>query len=206
MMNRRLVIILDAAHGKDVAGKCSPDGFKEYKWSRQLISKLKPRLESAGFRVELSNSTENEIGLSKRAEFATALEVNPGQTKFLLSLHNNATGNGRTWGDATGYEIWSYKNPRSVSYRMAEFIISELRYYFPELKMRVFGPKNLVKQQNFTVLMGAGYYAALLEWLFMDTKSDLAKLRDKEYNDRLVEALTEIFIDLDDELDKFIGI
>lgn len=203
---KKLVIILDPAHGSEIAGKCSPDGFKEWKWSREFISILKPKLEAKGFRVEISNTTENEIGLSKRASFATNLEVEPGQTKFLLSLHNNASGNGRSWGTATGYEIWTYKNPRSISYKMAEFIISELRYHFPELKMRVFGPNNLVKQQNYTVLKGAGYYAALLEWLFMDTQGDLKKLKDSKYNEKLATALTEIFVDLDDELDRFIKI
>lgn len=204
---RRLVIILDPAHGKDVSGKSSPDGsHKEWEYSRKILNQLKPKLEAEGFRVEVTNPTENEIGLSKRADFATDLEVEKGQIKFLFSFHNNASGNGLKWGEATGYEIWSYKNPVSNSYKISEFIINELKHYFPELKMRVFGPKNVVKQGNYTVLLGKGYYASLLEWMFMDTKSDLAVIKSQTYNNRLIEALVQIFIDLDDDLDKIIKI
>ena len=203
---RKLVIILDPAHGEDVPGKCSPDNsFKEWKYSRKILKELKVRLEAEGFRVEFSNTTNQEIGLSKRAEFATNLEVDEGQTKFLFSLHNNASGNGTRWGTARGFEIFSYKNPRSTSYRIAEYIIRELGCYFPEYKMRVFGPKDLVKQQNFTILMGSGYYAALLEWMFMDTKEDLKVLRDKEVNEKFINSLVSIFIDLDDDLPKLIN-
>lgn len=202
---KRLVIILDPAHGKDVAGKCSPDkSHYEWKYSREILSQLKSKLEAEGFRVEVTNDTDNEIGLSNRAKFATDLEVQEGQIKFLFSLHNNASGNGVHWGNATGYEIYSYKNPRSTSYKISEFIIKELRWYFPELKMRVFGPNNVVKQQNYTVLMGAGYYASLLEWMFMDTPGDLKVIKNKAYNDKLIEALVQIFIDLDEDFDKII--
>lgn len=202
---RKLVIILDPAHGDDVSGKCSPDkSFKEWKYSRKIINELKPRLEAEGFRVEISNTTDQEIGLSKRAAFATNLEVEEGQTKFLLSLHNNASGNGTKWGTARGFEIFSHKNPRSVSYRMAEYIIRDLGHYFPEYKMRVFGPKSLVKQNNYTVLMGSGYYAALLEWMFMDTKEDLAVLKDQEVNEKFIDSLVTIFKDLDEDLPKIL--
>ena len=78
-------------------------------------------------------------------------------------------------------------------------------HYFPEYKMRVFGPKNLVKQQNFTVLMGAGYHAALLEWMFMDTKEDLKILKDSTVNEKLIDALVTIFKDLDEDLPKLLS-
>lgn len=205
-MRRKLVIILDPAHGEDVSGKCSPDkSFREWKYSRKIINELKNRLEAEDFRVEVSNPTNQEIGLSKRAEFATNLEVAEGQTKFLFSLHNNASGNGTKWGTARGFEIFSYKNPFSTSYKIAEYIIRDLGHYFPEYKMRVFGPNNLVKQQNFTVLMGQGYYAALLEWMFMDTKEDLAVLKDEEVNEKLINSLVTIFKDLDEDLPKLLA-
>lgn len=203
---RNLVIILDPAHGSDVAGKCPPDNsFKEWKYSRKILNQLKPRLEAEGFRVEVTNETNFEVGLTERAEFATNLEVEEGQTKFLFSLHNNASGNGTKWEKARGFEIYSYKNPFSVSYKIAEYIIRDLGTYFPEYKMRVFGPKNLVKQQNFTVLMGRGYYAALLEWLFMDTKEDLAILKDEAVNEKLIDSLVTIFKDLDEDLPKLLA-
>lgn len=90
---RKLVIILDPAHGEEVPGKGSPDGtHKEYKWSREICEKLKTHLTCLGFRVEITNPTDKEIGLSRRKEFASKVNTNPGEFKFLVSLHNNAAG------------------------------------------------------------------------------------------------------------------
>ena len=42
---RKLIVILDPAHGSDVKGKRSPDGTHlEYIWSREICKKLKDRL------------------------------------------------------------------------------------------------------------------------------------------------------------------
>ena len=93
---RKLIVILDPAHGSDVKGKRSPDGTHlEYIWSREICKKLKDRLILNDFRVKYTNETENEIGLSKRKEIANNIKSSPGEYKFLVSLHNNAAGDGK---------------------------------------------------------------------------------------------------------------
>lgn len=102
-MARRLLPIIDFAHGSDVAGKQSPDGrHKEYLWSRKVGKMLAERLKQNGFEVAFTNTKDTEIGLSRRKEIANNLDTPRGGAKFLLSLHNNAAGwgmNGALQGD-----------------------------------------------------------------------------------------------------------
>lgn len=189
---KKLVIILDCAHGADVKGKCSPDGtHREYKWSRLICGKLRDKLESLGYRVEYTNKTENEIGLSQRKNIANNIKINSDQVKFLISLHNNAAGNGSNWTNATGFEIFTSKG-QTLSDKFAQVIVSNLQKDFPEsngFKHRVdLTDGDLDKEENFTVLMG-NYYGILLEWLFQDNKEDVKLLNDEIINNKLIDSL-----------------
>lgn len=87
-----VTVILDAAHGAETPGKRSPDGrFREYKWSRDIIAKLKSKLQSLGFEVFESNSTEREIGLSQRVQNTNKIKR---KNKIFISIHSDAAGNG----------------------------------------------------------------------------------------------------------------
>ena len=47
---RKLVVIIDPAHGIDVKGKQSPDGSqKEYQWSRKVCNLLSNSLKNNNF-------------------------------------------------------------------------------------------------------------------------------------------------------------
>ena len=191
---KKLVIILDCAHGADVKGKCSPDGtHREYKWSRLICGKLRDKLESLGYRVEYTNKTENEIGLSQRKNIANNIKIDSDQVKFLISLHNNAAGNGSNWTNATGFEIFTSKG-QTLSDKFAQVIMSNLQKDFPEsngFKHRVdLTDGDLDKEENFTVLMG-NYYGILLEWLFQDNKEDVKLLNDEIINNKLIDSLVK---------------
>lgn len=191
---KKLVIILDCAHGADVKGKCSPDGtHREYKWSRLICGKLRDKLESLGYRVEYTNKTENEIGLSQRKNIASNIKIDSDQVKFLISLHNNAAGNGSNWTNATGFEIFTSKG-QTLSDKFAQVIMSNLQKDFPEsngFKHRVdLTDGDLDKEENFTVLMG-NYYGILLEWLFQDNKEDVKLLNDEIINNKLIDSLVK---------------
>lgn len=191
---KKLVIILDCAHGADVKGKCSPDStHREYKWSRLICGKLRDKLESLGYRVEYTNKTENEIGLSQRKNIANNIKIDSDQVKFLISLHNNAAGNGSNWTNATGFEIFTSKG-QTLSDKFAQVIMSNLQKDFPEsngFKHRVdLTDGDLDKEENFTVLMG-NYYGILLEWLFQDNKEDVKLLNDEIINNKLIDSLVK---------------
>lgn len=191
---RKLVIILDPAHGEEVPGKGSPDGtHKEYKWSREICEKLKTHLTCLGFRVEITNPTDKEIGLSRRKEFASKVNTNPGEFKFLVSPHNNAAGMGNDWANARGFEI--YTSPRNTtSDKFAKVILDNLAKDFPSYKNRG------TKEANFTVLMGSGYSAVLIEWLFQDNKEDVKLLQDETTNNKFMDSLVSSFLYINDHL------
>lgn len=180
---KKLVVILDPAHGEETPGKRSPDGkHREYKWSRNILKKLDCKLKQNDYRVEYTTTTDHEPGLSKRKNFATNLEVDPGQSKLMISLHNNAAGIGTEWMNATGVEI--YTSPgKTKSDTYAEIVYNQLQEDFPDLKFRG------LKEAKFTVLMGGGYYGMLIEWLFQDNENDVELLSDETTNEELVNSL-----------------
>lgn len=205
-MARRLLPIIDFAHGSDVAGKQSPDGrHKEYLWSRKVGKMLAERLKREGFEVAFTNTKDTEIGLSRRKEIANNLDAPRGGTKFLLSLHNNAAGMGNEWCTARGFEIYTAKG-QTRSDLFATVIFEQLQEDFPTAD----GYKHRTdssdgdpdKEANFTVLMGNNYWGVLLEWLFQDNPDDVALLEDDSVNQKLVESLTKALIFIDENLDK----
>lgn len=184
-----LTIIFDAAHGEDVPGKRSPDGkFREYAWSRMMIDKIMPRVAERGYAVRETNTTDKEIGLSRRKNIADAFE---GQNKVLLSIHNNAAGNGSTWMNASGIEFFTTKG-QTGSDVFAECLYKAFSEKFPNIKMRVDKTDgDSDKESNFTVLMGSSYFAVLAEILFQDSKEDIAKLTDDAWCERCADAFIE---------------
>lgn len=194
---RKLIIILDPAHGADVAGKCSPDKkHREYKWSRDRISNLKPLLMHEGFEVYETTLSINEPGLTRRKNCAN--QIRHGQRKLLLSLHNNAKGSDGKWHDASGVSIYTTKGI-TESDRCAKIILDQFTKDFPELRIRRYSTDELGGdfEENFTVLTGSDYMACLIEWLFQDNKVDVEHLGDAEFNSRFEESLVKAIVEID---------
>lgn len=194
---RNTKIILDPAHGEEVAGKRSPDGkFREYKWSRETLLFLTNALKAQGFEVISTNPTNTEIGLTNRANKANSI---PGK-KIFISLHSNAAGNGVDWMAARGYSVYTTKG-KTNSDTMAEIIMKQFMLDFPELKSRPDkSDGDLDQEENFTVILKADCPAVLIEWLFQDNKEDVEILLNPEYNKKLVKSLVTAIIKIDETL------
>ena len=193
---KKLLIILDPAHGEETPGKRSPDGqHREYKWSRERIAALIPRLQKLGYQVELTNTTTLEVGLSNRKNTASEIaRRNPSLVPFLISIHNDAmTADGSWQNKATGISVFTSKG-RTTSDILADYFIQNIGNFIPEVKVRLNSQPYLEKdfEQNFTVLMGA-YSAILIECMFQDNKDDVAKLADptfcKQVEDWIVDSI-----------------
>lgn len=184
---KNLTIILDAAHGINVPGKCSPDGtHREWQWSRERVKDLKARLELLGYTVHLTVPEDAEPGLPQRVARANAIQ---GKNKLLISLHNNAAGMGQEWMKATGYSIYTTKG-KTKSDMCAEMMLKDLRDEFPELRGRFDTTDgDLDNEAKFTVLTGSSYMAVLIEWMFQDNKLDLSIIKSTEYNRRFCACL-----------------
>ena len=199
---RKLVVILDPAHGADVAGKCSPDGRHfEYKWSRERIAHLKALLINEGFEVYETTLSVNEPGLTRRKNFAN--NIRRGSLKLLLSLHNNASGRDGKWHSAKGVSIFTTKGV-TRSDRCAKILLDQLEKDFPELRIRRYSVGELDGdfEENFTVLTGSDYMACLIEWLFQDNREDVNHLVDSTFNSRFERSIIEGLIKIDEYFKK----
>ena len=109
------VIILGTAHGSNVPGKCSPDHkFREYKFSREVIAMLKPRLEADGFTVFVDMPGEEvprpgNTELSLRCRYVNGICSKYGKENCVyVSIHVNAAGSDGKWHDARGFASMSH--------------------------------------------------------------------------------------------------
>src|SRR5574340_491120 len=101
-----MVVIFDRAHGKDVAGKRSPDNrLIEWEWSQLFITLLMSKLSNYDiYNICPFIHSENEPGLSNRVMTYNALVGKYGDC-LVVSPHVNAAGN-EGWKTATGFEIY----------------------------------------------------------------------------------------------------
>ena len=107
-MDNSKVVILGTAHGVNTPGKCSPDKkFREYRFSREVINDLKPKLEALGLKVYI-DITQDEVPLppvaelSQRCRIVNSICAKHGTKNCVyVSIHVNAAGSGgvshRTW-------------------------------------------------------------------------------------------------------------
>lgn len=178
--------ILDPAHGKNVAGKRSPDGkHREYLWSRWLIESILVDVRSKHYDFEYPlQDEENEIGLSTRKSIYNGIQT--GKPKIVISFHNNAAGMGNKWMNARGFSAYTSKG-QTKSDTFAEIMIDQFIKRFPNLRTRIEtidGDKDY--EANFTVLVG-NYFAILLEILFQDNIEDVIVLNSPAFLRDLVD-------------------
>ena len=192
---KKILVILDPAHGSDVAGKRSPDGkHEEWKWSRERLKELAPKLIELGYTVVWTNTTDNEIGLTVRKNTASQFaKQHPDLVSLLFSLHNDASGITPEWRSASGVSVWTSIG-KTTSDIFADIFLQCFIDLIPDIRHRIYSPKPLERdfENNFTVLMGA-YSAVLLECLFQDNKEDVAKLQNPEFNKSVVRCVIEAF-------------
>lgn len=199
---RKIVLIVDFAHGSNVPGKRSPDGRHfEWKWSRKVGRDFAILAESYGFEVHFSNPQDTEGGLTKRRNFADNLRVAPGQIKFVISNHNNGAGDGTKWMNARGFEIWTAKGFDKADI-MANFAFPIFKQWFPEMRQRIATDKDFErdKEGNFTILQTKNCFSLLLEYRFQDNREDVELLLNDRENKKYADALMDVVIKMEEYL------
>ena len=205
---KNLAVILDPAHGSNVAGKGSPDGikgnksskyyFREYQWSREFCKYyLEPTLKSHEIQVfyTVDPNNEYEPGLRNRVQMTNKIIKDHPDIHFIfLSPHVNAAGDAKEYKVATGWSIYTSKGENNSDI-LADCIIMEAEANLPLLNKKIRKYKNeyLKKdvEENFTVIYGANCPAVLTENFFQDCKSDILWLKSNEGK----EVLCEIHVD-----------
>lgn len=172
-MIQNKLIILDNGHGIDTPGKRSPDGkFREYKWCRDFTRLLKRYLEVYGYKVHLLVTEDEDISLSERVgRINTLCDMYGKSNCILVSVHNNAAGDGTNWYSVSGWE--AYTTPgKTNSDNLAELMYDEA--FYEGLKIRfdkTDGDSD--KEANFTIIKRSLCPAVLTENMFMDSRYDI---------------------------------
>jgi N-acetylmuramoyl-L-alanine amidase len=204
----KVCLILDVAHGINVAGKRSPDGvFLEYLWSREMCSRIQKSFQYGNYSFDIRCpflDNELEPGLRNRVKEYEAISENYDKT-IMLSLHVDAFGNGARWYDKiTGFSFWTSRGETWAD-DIATFIGESFRNkYFRDERMRFAywlnkgeKDKDLDWESDFTVLVSDKYDGVLIEHLFQTNKIDVyQKLMNEEWKQILVDLYHSTIIDL----------
>lgn len=194
-MKKNIIILIDNGHGITTPGKRSPDGnFREYAYTRKVAREVVRRLKAKGYDARLLVPEDADISLGERANRVNAICDQYGKDNVLLvSIHNNAAGNGSQWLIATGWEAWTTKGQTKADmladclYDAAERVLNGMLGKHSPLKIRTdLTDGDRDKEENFTILYGSKCPAVLTENFFMDNRADVAWLESEEGFDAVV--------------------
>lgn len=169
-MAKKLKVMLDAGHGPNTPGKRSPDGMREYEFNKAVADAMKAELARYdGVGVYFTHDDGRDVPLKERTDRANRLGVD-----VFVSLHANALA-GRM-GDHGGIETFAHTSKPAEAVKLAQAIQSAL--------IKATGLRNRgVKYANFHVLRETKMTAILIEHGFMDSTTDLPKLKSKDYRE-----------------------
>ena len=184
-MKKRPLVILDAGHGIDTAGKCSPiwgDGKQlfEYEFNRDVVARIATKLDNDDIGYVILVPEENDISLSERCRRANQIYQANGKNAYLISVHANA-------GGGTGWECFtSVGETRSDA--IAGILCEEATQAFVGKRMRFdHTDGNPDKECQFYMLRKTQCPAVLTENFFMDTESDCRYIMSEDGRDAVAE-------------------
>lgn len=206
MEKKKLTVILGTAHGKNVAGKRSPDGkFQEWQYSREIVERLRAELAEQDELVDVFvDIPAAEVPLPQQAELTRRVRyVNQlcahrhTERCIYVSIHVDAASSGE-WKNAGGWT--AYTSPgRTRSDILATYLYEAAEKHLAgyAAKMEEGKKKGLYgsnqkpfrkdttdgdpdKEARFYVLVRTKCAAVLTENLFQDNKADVAFLTSEE--------------------------
>jgi N-acetylmuramoyl-L-alanine amidase len=170
--------MLDAGHGYETSGKRSPDGFKEYEFTRAVAHYARNLLNSCqNVIVYFTHSDVRDVPLKERTAKANRLKVD-----LFVSIHANAYGS--NWNDANGIETYVYKTKPAETYALAHKIQKHL---IAETGLRNRG----VKTADFHVLRETKMSSVLVECGFYTNAEEVKLIRSASYQKTCAEAIVK---------------
>ena len=169
-------VVVDPGHNPD-PGAVGPTGLEERQANLAIALELARLLERRGAQVTLTRATpDSALGLYERTDVA----IRAGGELF-VSIHNNALPDGVNPFVNNGTSVLYY-HPQSRE--LAEAIQAQLLHWTGL-------PDRGVWHQNVAVLRMNEMPAVLVEVGFISHEDESAKLRTREYRDRIADAVAE---------------
>ena len=186
-------ILIDPGHGIDTPGKRSPDGsFLEYLFNRQVADLVVERLRDRGLDAQLVVTETNDISLRTRAmRVNKACDQLGAQNVVLLSIHANASGDGREWRNAKGWSVYTTKGETRAD-MLAECLHIAFTKAFPDRKMRQdLQDGDADYEEDFYILRKTRCPAVLLENFFYDNYEECVFLLRLDTRQRIARAIED---------------
>ena len=164
-------VFIDAGHGGTDPGALGY-GYRESDLNLQVAKKVEAKLKSKGIDVKMSRNSDIFYSLSERAEMA-----NDYGADAFVSIHQNSA----EAKSANGIETYYNRNKeedKPLSNDIQKQVISQT------------GANNRgVKNAEFTVLVKSEMISALVECGFITNESEVKKLSDSSYQDKLATGI-----------------
>ena len=185
-----MIVLIDNGHGENTPGKCSPDKrLREYKYCREIAEALCKALAAKGYQARRIVKEETDVTLSERCKRVnTVCDAMGAKNVMLVSIHNNASGNG-SWKTASGWSGWVYTKGSERSRLLAQSL------YEAAEKRGLQGNRSVPAEKywtaNFFILKHTNCAAVLTENLFQDNKEDVDYLLSDEGRKAIVDLHVE---------------
>ena len=171
-------VVLDPGHGVETAGKRSPDGtYLEHEFNLDMAQRVKAQLERHGVSVTLTRTTQHDVTIQERADVSNA--VGP---DLFVSLHSNASGDGKDWTSPDGYGIYtSARGEETEHNKAARSILTRAK----EAGVKLWGGGLFHDgddgKKDIAILWRTAAPALLIEHGFHTNRAETEKLKTAEY-------------------------
>lgn len=186
MDKKNFYILLDAGHGINTKGKCSPDqSLREYKYCREIVDIISNKLTSLNYNVIKITPEETDTSLTTRVQRVNSYCDKYGSKNcVLISVHNNASPpvDGK-WHKATGWSGWVSRNCSQNSKKLAQILYAECE--LRNLQGNRNAPKEKYWQADFYIIKKTKCPAILTENLFQDNKEEVEYLLSDKGKDEI---------------------
>ena len=177
-----MIILIDNGHGRETAGKRSPDGrLLEWSYNREIARRVNDELQRRGHYSSLLVPEEEDIPLAERCQRVNRVCSELGRRNVcLVSIHVNAAGRGDKWYNATGWSCYTSRGQTDAD-SLANCLYEAAKVQLPDMCLRTnYTDGDPDIESNFYILRHTSCPAVLTENLFMDNREDVAFLESDE--------------------------
>ncbi len=164
------LVCLDPGHGGDDSG-ANYNGVMEKDPNLDIALRVRPILQSLGYRVIMTRTTDVTLSLEQRCQIA-----NSAHADIFVSIHNNAY-----MTTSQGTETYSYYDSPEGK-RLATCIHTEV-------VRRIQRPDRGVKEAGFYVLRNTDMTSALIEGAFVSNAEEAGLLQDPEFRQQIADGV-----------------
>lgn len=169
-----VVFAVGDGHGRETEGKRTPDGFRENFFNNAVKMHVIRELKRHGVTVLDCSPESDDTPLRTRSERINK-GINNVTPRGFASIHANAYGDGKTYNNVKGIEVFSHPEAPSDGGKL-------LAKYLHEFLIQ--GTKQVdrgIKTANFYMLRETDCPAALVECAFMTNKEEAKLLQDVNF-------------------------